>query len=217
MSGTSSESGGAVTVTVGVVDDSDIMRRGLQALLGTDPGLEVVGEATDGDEALALVGEFSPDVLLLDVRMPRRDGLSIVKEIAGLTRVLMLTFTDDDASIHRAMSDGAAGYLIHGTFDAESLAHMVRATASGAAPVSDAAMRAIQRGAAAPVPEPAGDLGLSARQVEVMDLIAQGRSNSDIAKHLFLAEKTVKNHINQIFAALGVTTRAEAIVRWLGR
>jgi DNA-binding NarL/FixJ family response regulator len=67
------------------------------------------------------------------------------------------------------------------------------------------------------VPEPAGDLGLSARQVEVMDLIAQGRSNSDIAKHLFLAEKTVKNHINQIFAALGVSTRAEAIVRWLGR
>lgn len=204
-------------VTVGVVDDSGIMRKGLLALLSTDPGLEVVGEAGDGDQGLALVLESHPDVLLLDVRMPRRDGLSIVKEISGLTRVLMLTFTDDDASIHRAMSDGAAGYLIHGTFDAESLAHMVRATASGAAPVSDVALRAIARGAVAPTAEPAGHLGLSARQVEVMDLIAQGRSNSDIAGHLFLAEKTVKNHINQIFAALGVATRAEAIVRWLGR
>lgn len=149
--------------------------------------------------------------------MPRRDGLSIVKEVADLTRVLMLTFTDDDASIHKAMSDGAAGYLVHGTFDAESLAHMVRATASGAAPVSDVALRALQRGAVAATPEPPSDLGLSARQVEVMDLIAEGRSNSDIAKHLFLAEKTVKNHINQIFAVLGVTTRAEAIVCWLGR
>ena len=199
-----------MTVTVGVVDDSDIMRKGLLALL-------VVGQAGDGDEALALVRASRPDVLLLDVRMPRRDGLSIVAEIAALTRVLMLTFTDDENSIHRAMSAGAAGYLVHGTFDAESLAHMVRATASGAAPVSDIAMRAIQRGPVAVVPEPAGDLGLSARQVEVMDLIAQGRSNSDIAKHLFLAEKTVKNHINQIFAVLAVTTRAEAIVRWLGR
>ena len=206
-----------MTVTVGVVDDSDIMRRGLLALLGTDPGLEVIGQAGDGDEALTLVRASLPDVLLLDVRMPRRDGLSIVKEVAGLTRVLMLTFTDDDASIHKAMSDGAAGYLIHGTFDAESLAHMVRATASGAAPVSDVAMRAIQRGAVPAAPEPPGDLGLSSRQVEVMDLIAEGRSNADIAKHLFLAEKTVKNHINQSFAALGVTTRAEAIVCWLGR
>jgi len=206
-----------MTVTVGIVDDSDIMRKGLLALLGTDPGLEVVGQASDGDEAVALVRASRPDVLLLDVRMPRRDGLSIVKEIAGLTRVLMLTFTDDDVSIHRALSDGAAGYLIHGTFDAESLAHMVQATASGGAPVSDGALRAIQRGSTPPTAVPPSDLGLSARQVEVMDLISEGRSNSDIATHLFLAEKTVKNHINQIFAALGVTTRAEAIVRWLGR
>ncbi|HQD69598.1 MAG TPA: response regulator transcription factor, partial [Ornithinibacter sp.] len=79
-----------MTVTVGVVDDSDIMRKGLLALLGTDPGLEVVGQAGDGDEALALVRASRPDVLLLDVRMPRRDGLSIVAEIAALTRVLML-------------------------------------------------------------------------------------------------------------------------------
>jgi DNA-binding NarL/FixJ family response regulator len=206
-----------MTVSVGVVDDSDIMRRGLLALLGTDPGLEVIGQAGDGDEALALVRASRPDVLLLDVRMPRRDGLSVVKEIAGLTRVLMLTFTDDDLSIHRALSDGAAGYLIHGTFDAESLAHMVRATASGAAPVSDGALRAIQRGGPAPAQAPPDDLGLSTRQAEVMDLISEGRSNTDIATHLFLAEKTVKNHINQIFAVLGVTTRAEAIVRWLGR
>lgn len=205
-----------MTVTVGVVDDSDIMRKGLVTLLETDAGLEVVGQAADGDEGLDLVRRTSPDVLLLDVRMPRRDGLSIVGEVATLTRVLMLTFTDDDASIRRALADGAAGYLIHGTFDADSLAHMVRAAASGAAPFSDAALRALQRGSTA-APETRDALGLSVRQVEVMDLIAQGRSNGDIAGHLFLAEKTVKNHINQIFAVLGVSTRAEAIVRWLHR
>ncbi|KGN38313.1 response regulator [Knoellia subterranea] len=208
-----------MTVRVGIVDDSDIMRRGLLALLGTDPEIDVIGQAGDGDEAIELVKNERPDVLLLDVRMPRRDGLSIVKEIADQTRILMLTFTDDDASIQRALADGAAGYLIHGTFDADSLAHMVRATASGAAPFSQAALRAVQQG---PVSgsAPASDqdpLGLSPRQAEVMDLIAEGRSNSDIAGHLFLAEKTVKNHINQIFAILGVTSRAEAIVRWLGR
>lgn len=205
-----------MTVTVGVVDDSDIMRKGLVTLLETDPGIEVVGEAADGDEGIALVRRTRPDVLLLDVRMPRRDGLSILGEVAGRTRVLMLTFTDDDASIHRALADGAAGYLIHGTFDADSLAHMVRAAASGAAPFSDAALKAMQRGPAASPVERA-TLNLSLRQVEVMDLIAEGRSNGDIAKHLFLAEKTVKNHINQIFAVLGVATRAEAIVRWLHR
>ena len=205
-----------MTVTVGVVDDSDIMRKGLVTLLETDAGLEVVGQAADGDEGLDLVRRTSPDVLLLDVRMPRRDGLSIVGEVATLTRVLMLTFTDDDASIRRALADGAAGYLIHGTFDADSLAHMVRAAASGAAPFSDAALRALPRGSTA-APETRDALGLSVRQVEVMDLIAQGRSNGDIAGHLFLAEKTVKNHINQIFAVLGVSTRAEAIVRWLHR
>ena len=119
-----------MTIRVGVVDDSDIMRRGLITLLETDSGLEVVGQAGDGDEGIALVRTHSPDVLLLDVRMPRRDGLSIVKEVADLTRVLMLTFTDDDASIHKALGDGATGYLIHGTFDADSLGHMVRAAAS---------------------------------------------------------------------------------------
>ena len=207
-----------MTIRVGVVDDSDIMRRGLITLLETDSGLEVVGQAGDGDEGIALVRTHSPDVLLLDVRMPRRDGLSIVKEVADLTRVLMLTFTDDDASIHKALGDGATGYLIHGTFDADSLGHMVRAAASGVAPFSDAVIRALQRGPgdADSTPERSG-LGLSRRQVEVMDFIAQGRSNGDIAKHLFLAEKTVKNHINQLFAVLGVSSRAEAIVLWLGR
>jgi DNA-binding NarL/FixJ family response regulator len=218
VSGAGAAPGGAMTVTVGVVDDSDIMRKGLLALLGTDPGLEVVGQAGDGDEALALVRAYRPDVLLLDVRMPRRDGLSIVSEIARQTRVLMLTFTDDDASIRRAMSDGAAGYLVHGTFDAESLAHMVRATASGAAPVSDVAMRAIQR----------GPVGCGARARSTTSASAPGRSRSWTSSPrvgatptspstLFVAEKTVKNHINQIFAALGVSTRAEAIVGWLGR
>ncbi|GGL39666.1 response regulator [Phycicoccus endophyticus] len=208
-----------MSVSVVVVDDSDIVRRGLLALLETDPELEVVGQAADGDEGLEVVRRTSPDVTLLDVRMPGRDGLSVVGEMAEHTTVLMLTFTDDHASIQRALADGALGYLVHGTFDADSLAHMVRAAAQGTGTLSGPALAALRSGPSVPTPAP-GDhdaLGLSPRQAEVMDLIAQGRSNGDIARELFLAEKTVKNHINQIFAALGVETRAQAIVLWMGR
>lgn len=208
-----------MTISVVVVDDSDIVRRGLDALLGTDPDLEVVGQASDGDEGLELVRRLRPDVTLLDVRMPRRDGLSVVGEMAEHTKVLMLTFTDDRASIHQALVSGATGYLVHGTFDADSLGHMVRAAATGAGAFSGPALEAIRLGPGSPVAVSSAPdlLGLSPRQGEVMDLIAEGRSNGDIAKSLFLAEKTVKNHINQIFSALGVETRSQAIVLWLGR
>lgn len=204
-----------------LVDDSPVVRLGLRTLLETEPDLEVVAEAGDGDEALALAAEHQPEVVLLDVRMPRRDGLSVVAELVTRSTVLMVTFSDEHEGIRRALADGAAGYLVHGTFDAAALSSLVRAARAGVVTLTAPAQAALS---APPMPTPptspqqrssGAAHGLSPRQVEVMDLVASGLGNGEIAKTLFLAEKTVKNHINQIFAALGVSSRAEAIVYWL--
>lgn len=210
-----------MSLTVGIVDDSSVMRRGIRALLETDEELDIVGEAGNGDEALALVEQHRPQVVLLDVRMPTRDGLSVVRQLSESTNVLMLTFSDENDVILTALDEGAIGYLVHGTFDADRLSAMVRAAAEGTGSLSGPALEALRNGRPPEAPTMAGGpvdtLGLSGRQVEVMDLVARGSANGAIAKELFLSEKTVKNHINQIFAKLGVTTRAEAIVAWLGR
>lgn len=202
-----------------IVDDSAVVRRGVRTLLELDDDIEVVGEAGDGDAALALAAETQPDIVLLDVRMPRRDGLSIIAELAQAARVLMLTFSDESHVIHQAMAAGATGYLVHGTFDADSLAATVRSAASGMAALSGPALSAMLAPAQAePVngADRAGKWGLSLRQAEVMDLIAQGSSNREIAKALFLTEKTVKNHINQVFSKLDAANRGQAIATWLG-
>lgn len=219
------------TLRLLVVDDSPVVRMGLLALLSTEDDLEVVGEARDGDEAIAMASDLDPDVILLDVRMPTRDGVSVITELAEGSIVIMMTFTDEDHVIHEALSRGASGYLVHGTFDATFLAAMIRQCAAGAGAFSGPALAAL-RGGAGQVPaeggaaaaSPGGNMGspgragsLSRRQIEVMELMADGRSNQQIATDLFLAEKTVKNHINAIFAELGVGSRAEAIVLWLRR
>ncbi|WP_338749337.1 response regulator transcription factor [Janibacter alittae] len=209
-----------------VVDDSPVVRMGLQALLSTEADLHVVGEAGDGDEALALMAETRPDVVLLDVRMPKRDGVSVITELAERATVIMMTFTDESHVIQDALRRGASGYLVHGTFDAQFLAAMIRQCAAGAGAFSGPALAVLRGGAAssqgaASSPAAGTDdaaettTALSPRQVEVMELVAKGRSNQQIAAELFLAEKTVKNHINAIFAELGVESRAEAIVYWL--
>lgn len=206
-----------MTFTVCIVDDSTVMRRGIRSLLETDDALSIVGEAGDGDEALRVVRRVAPDVVLLDVRMPSRDGLSVVRELSEISHVLMLTFSDENDVIHSALEEGAIGYLVHGTFDAEGLAAMVRAAAEGTGAMSGPALKALRSGRRGPSSGAnRGQYDLSGRQAEVMDLVAAGKANGAIAKELFLSEKTVKNHINQIFPKLRVTTRAEAIVTWLG-
>ena len=202
-----------------IVDDSAIVRRGVRTLLELDGCIEIVGEAGDGDEGLRLARETAPDIVLLDVRMPKRDGLSIVGELARGSRVLMLTFSDESRVVREAMAAGATGYLVHGTFDADSLAATVRSAAAGMAAQSGPALTAMM-GSATPAPltahEKGPQWGLSLRQAEVMELISQGRSNREIAKELFLTEKTVKNHINQIFTKLDASNRGQAIAAWLG-
>ncbi|TDD69420.1 response regulator [Actinomadura rubrisoli] len=220
-----------------VVDDNVVVRSGLVSLLEAH-GIEVVAEAGDGHHAVELAERLRPDVVLLDVRMPLMDGVAAAELISTTTRVLMLTYTDDPDVIRAALSKGATGYLVHGAFTADELIAAVYNTVRGAHPLSPAAVSALVgavRGETSAVPsleeEPDGAppvpfpppgsarrdrFGLSAREAEVMRLIVQGASNREIAQRLFLAEKTVKNHVNRIYAKLGATSRAAAIARWIG-
>ncbi|WP_435743810.1 response regulator [Nocardioides sp. SYSU DS0663] len=204
-----------------IVDDNPVVRTGLRSLLETSADIEVVGEASDGILAESMVQSLRPDVVLLDVRMPRRDGVQTARAIAGRTTVIMLTFTEEPEHVRAALAAGASGYLVHGTFDASTLVHTVRQAALGAGAFSRQALEAIRDTRAA------ADSGeelrrrqrrfeLSDRQGELMELIAQGRTNAEIARELYLAEKTVKNHVNAIFAKLVVSNRSEAIAVWLG-
>lgn len=206
-------------ISILIVDDSSVVRLGLRALIETEPDLVVCGEAGDGEQALRSCELLQPTVVLLDVRMPRRDGLSVVAELSARSAVVMLTFTDETAVINDALTSGAVGYLVHGTFDGSSLAHMIRSAAAGVGAFSGPALTALRSWASNSGTSGGlrvSDHPLSARQAEVMELIAAGRSNAQIAGQLFLAEKTVKNHINQIFAALNATSRSEAIALWIG-
>ncbi|UZN02156.1 response regulator [Cellulomonas sp. S1-8] len=218
MSGEAQEVPGR-PVTVVVVDDNAVIRMGLRSLLDVQDGVRVIGEAADGEEAVRVVRELVPDVVLLDVRMPRRDGVQVAAEVRAWSKVLMLTYSDVPEVVRAAVDAGASGYLVHGQFDGAELVRTVLGVASGSfvlSPVAATAMRAAwaaPQTVAAPVRP---DAGLSAREQEVMGLIAQGRTNGEIARECFLSEKTVKNHVNHIFAKLGVRSRAEAVSLWLG-
>ncbi|GAA0273569.1 response regulator transcription factor [Actinomadura nitritigenes] len=212
-----------------VADDNVVVRSGLVSLLEAH-GIEVAGEAGDGRRAVELTARLRPDLVLLDVRMPLMDGVAAVAEISPLARVLMLTYTDDPGTVRAALGKGATGYLVHGAFTADELIAAVHGAVGGAHPLSPAAVSALvgavretsETAASAPAeprtpPDaPHGGFGLSAREAEVMRLIVQGASNGEIAARLFLAEKTVKNHVNRIYAKLGVTSRGAAIARWIG-
>ena len=202
-----------------IVDDNDVVRMGLRSLLEASADLFIVGEARNGEQAVELTRKLLPDVVLLDVRMPHRDGVSVVGEISAFATVIMLTFSDEPEVVRSAVAGGASGYLVHGMFDAGTLAQTVRGAASGTGAFSRGALDALRPALNLPPAAAglrAGDHDLSLRQVEVMEAIASGRTNPQIAKLFFLSEKTVKNHINQIFARLDVGSRAEAIAVWLG-
>ncbi|GAA1176169.1 response regulator transcription factor [Ornithinimicrobium humiphilum] len=201
-------------ISVLVADDNAIVRMGIRALLDQFDGIHVVGEAWDGDHAVEMVRRLQPTVTLLDVRMPRRDGVAAAEVISASTKVVMLTYSDSPDVVRSAIRAGACGYLVHGAFEPADVEAAVRGAARGVGTLSPAAVVALaqeeQRS------QVRTDHDLSAREVEVMTLIAQGRSNRQIATELFLSEKTVKNHINRIFAKLGVTGRAQAVSWWLG-
>jgi DNA-binding NarL/FixJ family response regulator len=215
---------GEARIRVAVADDQAIIRDGLVTVLGLLPDIDVVGEAADGEEAVALAVAAHPDVLLMDLRMPVLDGAGAtarVREVAPETAVLILTTYADDESIVGALRAGARGYLTKDAGRAE-LAAAVRAVASGqttlAPEVGARVIGALTGAASAPVTEvdAAGALlarfpSLTPREAEVLALIGDGLSNAEIARTLFVSVATVKTHINAIFAKLAVRDRAQAI------
>ncbi|MEW1562071.1 response regulator transcription factor [Streptomyces sp. NPDC093509] len=221
-----------------VADDNPVVRAGLTALLEAHPDTVVVAAARDGEEALACALRHAPDVVLLDVRMPGTDGLTALPRLTRIAPVMMLTYSREPEVVAEALRKGAAGYLVHGEFTAAELISAVRDVRDGRSAVPDSlgvsyqpepfsshlqpfvsqsseARPAVTAGLHRRAPNRA-DFGLSSREVEVMDLIAAGMNNRQIAATCFITEKTVKNHINRIFAKLHSSSRSEAIAHWLG-
>ncbi|GLX05779.1 response regulator transcription factor [Microbispora sp. NBRC 16548] len=197
-----------------VVDDQQLMREGLVALLDLVDHVEVVGDAGNGEEALSLVAELRPDVVLMDLRMPVMDGVEATRRISRAypeVAVVVLTTYDDDRSVDSALLAGACGYLTKDAGRAE-IAAALRSAAAGQSTFSAAVSRrlvdALSR--SAPPPVVACPDGLTVREVEVLRLVAGGLSNAEIGSALFIAETTVKTHINNAFAKIGVRNRTAA-------
>jgi len=204
-------------IRVLIVDDNAVVRMGLRNLLEVQDGIEVVGEADDGHAGVRQNEALQPDVVLCDVRMPGLDGVGAATQMAPTTNVLMLTYSDDLDVIRGAVAAGAKGYLVHGAHQPDEIVAAVVSASRGSSVLGPAAAQALLAdvGAAPPAIDRTA-WNLTAREAEVMEHVARGLSNREIARACFLAEKTVKNHLNNIFPKIGVTTRAEAMSRWLG-
>jgi DNA-binding NarL/FixJ family response regulator len=203
-----------VSVRILVTDDHPVVRAGLSGMLSGEPDFEVVGEAQNGKEAVAFVGELKPDVVLMDLRMPEMDGVTAIEHIKSSypdVHVLVLTTYESDADILRAIETGATGYLLKDT-PREELFGAIRTVAQGQSPLAPGvAARLMQR-----VRDPEEE-GLSTREIEVLELVAHGTSNKEIAKQLWVSETTVKSHMLHIFDKLGVTDRTAAVTEALKR
>jgi DNA-binding NarL/FixJ family response regulator len=207
-------------IRVLVADDQTLVREGLVTLLGLIDGIEVAGTARDGEEAIELAARLRPDVVLMDLRMPRVDGVEATRRLTRAqpgTRVVVLTTYADDESVFAALQAGAQGYLTKDS-GADEIARAVRTVHAGQALLEPAVQRRLIEslrerpppGAPHPAQSPAPD-DLTPREVEVLGLIAGGLSNQEIAARLFVSEATVKTHINNIFSKAGVRDRAQAV------
>ncbi|MET8959682.1 response regulator transcription factor [Streptomyces sp. NPDC004074] len=207
------------TVRVLIADDQMMVRQGFTVLLDARPGIEVVGQAVDGEEAIAKVAELDPDVVLMDIRMPGLGGIEATRRItadAPRPRVLVLTTFDLDEYVYDALRAGASGFLLKDA-SADQLAEAVRVVAAGDALLAPGITRRLiaefsrLTGAPrAPLKERVGDL--TERETEVLALIAQGLSNAEIAAGLVVAEQTVKTHVGRILVKLGLRDRTQAAV-----
>lgn len=204
-------------IRVLIVDDNAVVRMGLRNLLDAHDGIDVVGEAENGNEGVTLNERLDPDVVLCDVRMPGLDGIGAATAMSPTTSVVMLTYSDDLDVIRGAMAAGAKGYLVHGSHQPDEIVAAVVSASRGSSVLGPAAAAALLTDQPSARPDvDHGAWGLTTREVEVMAHVARGLSNREIAKACFLAEKTVKNHLNNIFPKMGVSTRAEAMSQWLG-
>jgi two-component system response regulator DevR len=206
-----------VAIRVLLVDDHEIVRRGLRDLLGGEPGIEVVAEAGTAAEALTRCSATNPDVAVVDVRLPDRDGVELCRALRDLPdgpRCLVLTAFDDEQALVQAISAGASGYLLK-QVRGQDVVHAVREVAAGRSlldPVTTArVLDRMRRGA-----EPDELAGLTERERRVLELVGEGLSNREIAERLFLAEKTVKNYVTSVLAKLGMQRRTQAVA-WMAR
>ena len=197
-----------MSIRILIVDDHGVVRQGLRMFLALDPGLEVVGEAANGTEALRLAHTLEPDVVLMDLLMPVMDGIAATEAIRRElpeVEVVALTSVLEDSAVYGAMRAGAIGYLLKDT-QAEELCRAIKAAAVGQVQMSPSVVARLVR----EVPAPPQPESLTEREAEVLRQLAQGKSNKQIAADLVIAEKTVRTHVSNILAKLGVTSRTQA-------
>ncbi len=210
--------GGREPIRVMVVDDQELFRRGLTMLVSAEDDIAVVGEAADGAEAAALAEMIVPDVILMDVRMPKQSGIEAclaVKQVAPSAKIIMLTMSDDEADLYDAVKNGASGYLLKDA-SIDEVAQAIRLVAGGQSLITPSMavklleeFKAISRaGARADSTSPK----LTGRELEVLNLVAHGLNNREIAKELFISENTVKNHVRNILEKLQLHSRMEAVM-----
>ncbi|WP_120002919.1 LuxR C-terminal-related transcriptional regulator [Nesterenkonia muleiensis] len=224
------------TLRVLIADDNGVVRTGLEQILNALPDLELVGSAENGKQAIDLAQELTPDICLLDVRMPVMTGVEAVKTISCICPVVMLTHSEEHEVINSALRNGARGYVVYNEIQMEDLSKALHSVAGGASLMSPSAITAVMSGSGSDAEanprisetvtdERATDsttevvrgrspFGLSGREAQIMELVADGLPNKEIAGQLFLSEKTVKNHTNRIFSKMGVGSRAEAVSVW---
>lgn len=205
-------------IRVVVVDDQELFRRGLVMLVGAEDDIEVIGEASDGDEALELAESKAPDVILMDVRMPKRSGIEAcvaIKQAAPAAKIIMLTMSDEEADLYEAIKNGASGYLLKDA-SIDEVSQAIRLVADGQSLISPSMatklleeFKTISRtGGKADAIAPK----LTDRELEVLNLVARGLNNREIAKQLFISENTVKNHVRNILEKLQLHSRMEAVM-----
>jgi DNA-binding NarL/FixJ family response regulator len=209
------------TIRLLVADDHALFREGLQALFSAVPGIEVVGEAATGDEALSMAEKLRPDIILMDITMPGMDGIQATRQVLRANPaigVIIVTMLEEDASLFSAMKAGARGYVLKGAHHQELL-QTVRAVAGGQVLFGPSTASRImgffqdfEADQMPPLPEEAFP-ELTPRELEVLELIAQGTNNSQIAEKLVISDKTVRNHVTNIFGKLQVADRAQAIIK----
>ncbi|WP_327004932.1 response regulator transcription factor [Dactylosporangium sp. NBC_01737] len=203
-------------VRVLVADDHPIFRDGLAVLLGSVDGIEVVGTAATGAEAVTLAVDLLPDVVVMDVQMPGLNGIEATRRLAteaSSVGVVVLTMSEDDGTVFSAVRAGARGYLVKGA-EQDEIVRAIRTVASGGAVFgATLARRIAEFFAAGPPTATTAFPELTAREREILELLAAGRSNAQIAQTLFLSQKTVRNNVSNVFAKLQVADRSEAIVR----
>ncbi|MFF4160163.1 response regulator [Streptomyces sp. NPDC001678] len=204
------------TVTVLVADDEELTRTGLRTLLSALPGLDVVGEAADGHQALALAGELRPDVVLMDVRMPGIDGIEATRRLQTALpappKVVVITTFENDAYVYDALRAGAAGFVLKRA-PSEQIGHALRLVATTDSLLFPDSVRRLVAARPGPPPRPPrGTPALTAREREILRLMARGLSNADVAGRLTVGLETVKTHVSNLLAKLGARNRTQAVI-----